>query len=506
MVFFSRSFSIKNILFYVCFICILFCGTVLRTCAWINGFDFFFDEAALCVNLEDNNFFGFFFPLSYGQCCPPLFMFLSKLVFNIFGFSEIHLRFIPFLSSICSLFLFSYLAFKIFKSKFVILLSTFLFSVSQWVIIYTMFFKPYMSDIFCSLLVLIMAIRFKDLILSKGQIFICLFFSIVICLFSYPSMIVLINAILVLFLYNFFKNYKTFFINNKNLNLIFLYIFPFLGFLVLYFYFHCFLAVKNDYLQYFWGVLAAKMFPENFFDIQQFLYFLSADFVNLLFLSILFIISFILTFKKDKFLFGLFFGVFFFSGLLGFFHIYPFTPERISLYLIPIFILFVCKSLDYINLKNKLLYGFIMFCIVLCLFDINKIFHFVKLHDRFLLEDIVHYKYLKMYQAEKTVSAKRLIEFLPHTDYSKQDFLYCKYSNFLLFDFLDKRHLINHKNIIYVLKDFGKIPKNSFVYFYTSENFDNSYPEILQMINSDYKTVYSIQDGDYFLIKARKIK
>lgn len=88
----------------------------LRIDAYLINNSFFTDEILLAQNIFERNYLGLFLPLNYFQSAPYLFLALSKFVSN-FGINELCFRFIPFLSSLISVYLFYLLSKEIFQTR-----------------------------------------------------------------------------------------------------------------------------------------------------------------------------------------------------------------------------------------------------------------------------------------------------------------------------------------------------------------------------------------------------
>ena len=89
---------------YQIIICILLLlGFVLRTNLYLTSNSFEDDECRLAITMLDKNLWQMFLPLGDAQSAPPIFMFLSKILVNLFGYKERVLHFIPYVASIASL-------------------------------------------------------------------------------------------------------------------------------------------------------------------------------------------------------------------------------------------------------------------------------------------------------------------------------------------------------------------------------------------------------------------
>ena len=104
------------------------CGILLRVFLFLQDNAFWNDECALAFNIINNqHFFYFFKPLSYGQAAPPLFMIISKFFHAIINDIEQGLRLFPFISSILSIFVFYLFGTKVLQKKSSVFVAMILF-------------------------------------------------------------------------------------------------------------------------------------------------------------------------------------------------------------------------------------------------------------------------------------------------------------------------------------------------------------------------------------------
>ena len=116
----------------------------LRIDAYLINNSFFTDEILLAQNIFERNYLGLFLPLNYFQSAPYLFLALSKFVSN-FGINELCFRFIPFLSSLISVYLFYLLSKEIFQTRLARAAALFTFGISYQLLFYAQVFKQYSS-------------------------------------------------------------------------------------------------------------------------------------------------------------------------------------------------------------------------------------------------------------------------------------------------------------------------------------------------------------------------
>ncbi len=502
----AKHFSAKNILFLVTFALILFFGAVVRTIAWQNCLPLFYDEASLIYNMMEKPTAELFLPLFEGQCCPPLFIISSKIFYLIFGANEIAMRFLPWLFSILSLFLFGFLSFKLFKNKLCILAANALFSTSEYIILYTMFFKHYMSDVFFSILIVTLALLLKDKKFSKAKIVVLSAVSIFFILFSYTAAFV-INAVFLTYLISrIYAAKKAAEPICGILKKALLYILPIIIFEITYFRANCLGSISDPFVQEYWCWMFGTMFPQNFTQVKNFFIFFGSTTINVYVAMILFFGSIIILFKKDRFLCGIIFFTYVLAMITGLLHLYPFFAERISMYLIPLFIIAIIKPIDYINFKSKTLTTTAIAVCFLLLPNYSKIYKFFENNPNPTLLEVIKHNYDKRYLTEKSVYAKEFIDFLKHSDFSKEDYLFCKYANNMLFEVYDKEQLVDTKKVCYFIKDFPKVKVGSTLFFCLSETHDNIYPEVKNWLDKHCVILYEIPSNDYKFIKTKRVK
>ena len=140
----------------------------LRIDAYLINNSFFTDEILLAQNIFERNYLGLFLPLNYFQSAPYLFLALSKFVSN-FGINELCFRFIPFLSSLISVYLFYLLSKEIFQTRLARAAALFTFGISYQLLFYAQVFKQYSSDVCISILILLISSKVLKKELSLKQ-------------------------------------------------------------------------------------------------------------------------------------------------------------------------------------------------------------------------------------------------------------------------------------------------------------------------------------------------
>ncbi len=176
----------KTWLYNAAVIIILITGAVLRMKFYLFAEPLWHDECSLALNLGAH-FDLFFHPLKYLQMAPPLFMVLSNLLANIFGFNQYVLRFIPFLAGLLSVPAFYLLSKEVFKNKTSIIAANLLFAVNYPLICYCAEFKQYSSEVFVSILCFLFLSKFNIKEVSFKRLVVYSFIIAFALMFSFPA-------------------------------------------------------------------------------------------------------------------------------------------------------------------------------------------------------------------------------------------------------------------------------------------------------------------------------
>lgn len=136
-------------------------GLLARVIRYYLCFPLWDDESFLCVNLIGRSYADLLQPLDYHQVAPILFLWLERTAVIGLGFSEYSLRLLPFVCSIASLFLFRRVAERLLSGP-ALLFAVAIFAVSYPGIRYAAEAKPYGTDMFVSLVILSLVVRWRD--------------------------------------------------------------------------------------------------------------------------------------------------------------------------------------------------------------------------------------------------------------------------------------------------------------------------------------------------------
>lgn len=510
--------SIKNILFLSVLSLIILLGIILRTHLYLYYPSFIGDESALFDNFDQKTFVELFLPLTNSQCCPPIFMILGKLLYSIFGLNEIAIRSLTYVSSILSILVFMLLTFKIFKNKFAIITANFIFCLAAQ-ICQLMYFKQYQSDILFTNIILLVALYLKEKTPSYIHMFLLSILASLCVFCSYTCGFIIFCLILILFLKNNYKNKK------QNLLHFLCFLIPFSIIMHIYFIINCIPTINDEILQYFWDgnpIPKAVFIPNRIEQIRDYLLFFTGHYeysFNHIGLIILLSISFFLLFIKNKFLFCTLFMPFIFAYILGAAKLYPFAIERVSFYLIPIYIIIICIPLNYINLNvknnnipieygtnHKVMYKNAVSLIILSLFiytiNLSAIIYNTK-------------DFLFKYGMGRKTNCKQFVETLYKSDITQNDYIYVDGESWSIFDRLDKEKKLEYNlknNRIEDNPDFDKLllhklPIGKNIYFFIHEDYyyDN-YERLKQWINDNCKIEYEIEEYYGNFVKCKKIK
>lgn len=141
---------------------ILFIGLLLRWVVYQQNRSLIMDEANLARNIVEKGVVDFFQSLDYHQYCPPLFLLWSKLNITLLGVNEYALKLAPLITGIAVLFLFWLLIKRVIKEDVVEWYLLMLLSFSTLAIRYSTEVKQYTSDTAITLLLIWIALQFKN--------------------------------------------------------------------------------------------------------------------------------------------------------------------------------------------------------------------------------------------------------------------------------------------------------------------------------------------------------
>lgn len=333
----------RDIAYYIIITLIIILGCYFRINAYLGLRSLWHDESALACNLLYRNIFQYFGELIAQQSAPPLFLILTKGICVLSDYREGALRFIPLISSLLCLPVFFIFSQKFLKNRFVIILANFLFCINYNLIYYAQEFKQYSSDVlfFMITFLCISKIDLKNKstlqLLGLGSLFALAPFV------SVPTLFV-IGAFFIIELIRGKKEVikpLLIFFTPIIISFMFLYI-------------TTFLPQKTDYMLSFWnsGFLSLSL-QKNLYLIKKNLDFQFFPNKFLLLIFILILTGFIQTAKQYKIKENQYSIIICFLVLIASaLKLYP-LMLRISLYILPIIIVFLVKPVDFISVKRK---------------------------------------------------------------------------------------------------------------------------------------------------------
>jgi len=193
--------SIKSALLHPAFIwAVISFGIIIRLVVYLENRSFWTDEISLAMNMVELNWSQLHEPLHYGQAAPLLFLYLTKAIAELFGISEMTLRFIPFLGGCLALVVFHYLAREM-LSKQAALLAVALLVFSRYSIYYSAEFKQYSTDLLCTAIILLLAIKAYKSEYKVSNIALLSLTGFTLIWLSHTSIFILAGSGLALFLY-----------------------------------------------------------------------------------------------------------------------------------------------------------------------------------------------------------------------------------------------------------------------------------------------------------------
>jgi len=464
-----------------------------------NGF--VIDECCLVTNslLPWYKLFQF---LPNLQCTPPVFSLITKIIVNTFQLNEQYFRLFPLVITLLSIVLFTILEFKILKNRFGIIFALILFVTNYSLFEYTFFYKQYATDIMLSIILLIFAIKIKNKEYSCKNAFLLGIATCFISLISYTADIVIAGIFLAKILYDKYTNNK---VKIKSYICYSLPVFCYLIYLVIFVIIP--LKMEGFFYDYWFSdtyaveTLTIQTYSntiwQNVADVLMTSYPINC---NLFILGALLLGALVIFYKTDRFLFYFYITLIPVIILLALLKIYPITPQRVILYLCPLFYILMSKMFDITFYRKKIL-SLIVFVLFSFLINYND------LYNSFMTK-------MKNPQCGEGSPAKYYYKLLKHSDFKPTDYI-CWYIplEIRLYNFNNTLKIKNaNEQIIHqdMLKD---IPKGKNIFLYLSDeyygDYYREYASMKKFIDNECEIQYSIFDdtGSYtgHFIKCKKI-
>jgi len=166
-------------------------GIFLRVIVYFQNRSLIIDEANLARNIVEKNGSDFFQSLDYEQYCPPVFMLLTKLNTHLFGVNEFSLKLLPLLGGLLLLGFFWILLKALVNESQVHWYLLLVLSFSDLAIRYSTEFKQYSLDALLTLVLIYMALEYKGAKWAVKNTLIWLLFGSLMIWTSMPSIFIL---------------------------------------------------------------------------------------------------------------------------------------------------------------------------------------------------------------------------------------------------------------------------------------------------------------------------
>jgi hypothetical protein len=349
------------------------CGLILRFQQYLYNRPLWHDEALLVLNLIQKDFNQLFHQLNYFQVAPLGFLLLVKVLVNLFGNTEYVFRFIPFIASIVSIFIF-YQIIKLILQPEVRIYALSLFCFSSVLIYYSSECKQYSMDVLSVLILFRIWFYVKNQNKSSLPVVIFSIVGAILVWFSHPIIFILTSIYFIDVLSSLFqKNWIKF---KKYLLIHSIWI---LSFILNYSIFSRKFIVSEN-LGKAWNNYYMPLFPISFQSIKLsvywicihskdfFIYLISMNFYCFFLLIFLGSIFYLLS-KDGRKIFYLFIFIVFFTFFASALHKYP-IHRRVLLFLIPLLIIILSNGISVLQeiISDKLIKIVVSLSILLVLF------------------------------------------------------------------------------------------------------------------------------------------
>ncbi|MBQ6516193.1 hypothetical protein IJI31_03335 [bacterium] len=483
----------RDILYYLIIGLIIIFGCYLRINAYLGFRALWHDESALAWTLMNKSIFDYFGSLMMEQSAPPLFLILTKCICGLTDYREGALRFLPMLASLLSLPVFFVFSQKFLKNKFTLIIANFLFCINFQLIYYAQELKQYSSDVLFFMLTFLFLLKIdlkntttKKLLVFGSVLAIAPFISV-------PTLIVIGGF----FIVELIRDKKEI-------------IKPLLIFLLPVTLTFCFLYIttyapqRTDYMLDFWhtGFLTLSL-SKNLYIITKNLTFMFQPNEFILLNLLLILIGFFRIIRQYQIKENLYiltiWGLILTASAL---HLYP-LMLRISLYTLPMIIVFLVKPLDFISLQKKLYSVFILIILFLSTSFYHKAY-FLKVMSRehYLLFDArATMQCLKESYNNKdliVVNNVSIPDFLYYMSYYNLDYKNCIFLKTEDRDFKRNKDYNSYKKIL------KQIPENQKVWFFYSFDIREGVEiPLLKKWLEDKKIIKEYHNHDSYLVYAQ---
>lgn len=177
----------------ICFrivVAMVLIGCLFRVAQYAARISYWHDEAALVMNIMDDTPRQLMGRLDWGQASPPLFLWAEKGLYEAFGPSEYVLRLVPLTASLIALVLFAILAWRVLP-PIGAATAVALFAMADKLIWHASEVKQYSGDAFAAVLLIFLAIGARRPASLAARFFVISLVAAILAWFSHPAAIVL---------------------------------------------------------------------------------------------------------------------------------------------------------------------------------------------------------------------------------------------------------------------------------------------------------------------------
>lgn len=477
----------RDLIFYTLLLFIFLLAIIIRVKVYVVNRSFWMDEAALALNIIDIPLSECFHHFAYKQFAPPLFMILSKvLTIIINSANEMVLRFIPFLSSIISIFVFYIFSKQFLTNKISIIIINYVFAINRILIYYSQEFKPYESDVLFAMLAILILSKIDFNKLSNLQIGILFLCSCIFANLSLPFV----------FIFASWTIYTLINIKKENIKKLLFFLLLILISSLLYVFLYL-MNEKISLISVYWDKYFLKLNLQSVLLLlhDNFKYYFEPNNFILfpVILSILGFITFLKLMNKNNFI--LVFTIIF-SLLASVCKVYP-VYERSSLFLIPIVLILMMKPFDFVKS-----YWLKFLVLVLVYFSIYKYdFKFVNEYRNPNIFVRCGSRQVMVYVKEHYDNSCKVV----YNSASIKEFLY--YSKLLKFTELGNKYIVTQLPVYskdLYFNTLNSLPKGTYI-FVVNYDFEKSSPisEFLNEWTSNKKIIWKYQKYNSFCLKVK---
>ncbi len=485
----------KYCIYILIFIIIFLLGVFLRCNTYLYQRSLWLDECYLFENIYNRGFFDFFSTLLYSQSAPPLFLMLEKLIVNTFGFRELTLRFIPFLASIISIPVFYFFSKQFLTKSISIIAASLFFAVNIHFIYYAQELKQYSSDVLCFMILFMILNKISVKNIQKKDIVIYVVISILFPLFSLTTYFLIFAWIL-----------RELILYRKELKNLLIIQAPMI--VMSYFYFtKALLPQRIAILEcsgHIWGnSYLSSDFVNNFIILKHVIeYYFNPCLHWVLYLMLISIGIFLFAknYKQKENL--LLFLILPIIIIASFCHIYPLYGRSI-LFALPIIIIFLTKSIDFISIDRKIISTIIIILFIIAFSGYNFSYFKHCYHN-----NIWFCRFAGGFCPDPSGMMKELVE-----KYKSSDTVIINEASTTEYNYYKKIYKFNPNKEIYtddtvrIYKDCEKKlyditqPNNSYWFFYSDDySSDNMITKCLRKWKDQYHILEEKQFSSSYLL------